>query len=204
MAIPINPAQDLIQRHAAISPRADENGFVFMAWLYSFPPDAGNENFIVNHKLVLKFFPFLFPSYFAVSELDLLNLARSTTEHEVSWLAQMITINFAMIVAIYYFLHGAKLALKAFTFFAYTVGMLVLLGEMLVEANIKEGVMEALRALPIAQLSRPTVRYLAVYDSWIAVTTRITFNLAVWLFWFAILYLLFFWKRNSTKLTTES
>jgi hypothetical protein len=81
-----------------------------------------------------------------VSELDLLNLARSTTEHQVTWFAQMITINFGMIVAIYYFLHGAKLALKIFTFFAYTVGMMVLLGEMLVEANIKAGVIEALHA----------------------------------------------------------
>src|SRR5262249_20099211 len=132
----------------------------------------------ISHRtvtLVLKFFDFP-SSFFAVSELDLLNLARSTTEHEVSWLAPMITINFAMIVAIYYFLHGAKLALKIFTFFAYTVGMLVLLGEMLVEANVKEGVIEALRALPTDQLSRPSVRYLAVYDSWIVLTTRVTFN----------------------------
>ena len=66
---------------------------------------------------------------FTVSELDLLNLARSTTEHQVTWFAQMITINFGMVVAIYYFLHRAKLALKIFTFFAYSVGMMVLLGE---------------------------------------------------------------------------
>jgi len=135
-----------------------------------------------------------------VSELDLLNLARSTTEHQVTWFAQMITINFGMVVAIYYFLHGAKLALKIFTFFAYSVGMMVLLGEMLVEANIKEGVNEALRALPAEHLSRPIMRYLAVYDSWLTLTTRITFNLSIWLFWFAMCYLLFFWKRDSKQL----
>jgi hypothetical protein len=114
-----------------------------------------------------------------VSELDLLNLARSTTEHQVTWFAQMITINFGMVVAIYYFLHGAKLALKIFTFFAYTVGMMVLLGEMLVEANIKEGVIETLHALPTEHLSRPIVRFLSVYDSWLALTRRITFNLSI-------------------------
>jgi len=135
-----------------------------------------------------------------VSELELLNLARSTTEHEVTWFAQMITINFAMVVAIYYFLHGANLALKGFTFFAYTVGMLVLLGEMLVEANVKEGVIESMRALPTQHLSRPTVRYLAVYDSWVSLVTRITFNLSVWLLLFGVFYLLFLWKRHSNKL----
>jgi hypothetical protein len=138
-----------------------------------------------------------------VSELDLLNLARSITEHQVTWFAQMITINFGMVVAIYYFLHGARLPLKIFTFFAYTVGMLVLLGEMLLETNVKAGVIEALRALPAANLSRPTVHYLAVFDSWLAVTTGITFNLSVWLFWFGMFYLLFFWKRRSHQLDSR-
>ena len=137
-----------------------------------------------------------------MSELDLLNLARSTTEHQVTWFAQMITINFGMIVAIYYFLHRAKFALKIFTFFAYTVGMTVLLGEMLVEANVKFGVIEALQALPADHLSRPSILYLAVYNSWLALTTRIMFNLSVWLFWFAMCYLLFFWKRDSNQLDT--
>jgi hypothetical protein len=103
-----------------------------------------------------------------MTELDLLNLARSTTEHEVAWFAQMITINFGMVVAIYYFLNGARIALKVFSFFAYTVGMLVLLGEMLVETNVKAGVIEALRALSSAAISRPTVHYLAVFDSWVS------------------------------------
>ncbi len=135
-----------------------------------------------------------------MSELDLLNLARSATEREVAWFAQMITINFAMVVAIYYFLHVAKMTLKIFTFFAYTVGMLVLLGEMLVETNMKAGVLEALHALPLEHLSRPTISYLAVNDSLVAVITRVTFNLSVWLFWLGVFYLLFFWKRNSKQL----
>ena len=138
-----------------------------------------------------------------MSELDLLNLARSTTEHEVAWFAQMLTINFAMIVAIYYFLNTARMRLKLFSFFAYTVGMIVLLGQMLVEANVKVGAMEALRALPAAQLSGPSVRYLSVSNSWLALATSITFNLSVWLLWFGVLYLLFLserhWKAGDLK-----
>ncbi len=135
-----------------------------------------------------------------MSELDLLNLARSTTEHGVTWFAKMITINFAMVVAIYYFLHGARLTLKIFTFFAYTVAMLVLLGEMLVEANVKAGVIESMRALPAEHLARPTTVYLAVYDSWVSLVTRITFNLSVWLLLFGVFYLLFLWKQHSNQL----
>ena len=141
-----------------------------------------------------------------MSELDLLNLARSTTEHQVTWFAQMVTINFGMIVAIYYFLHSAKLRLRIFTFFAYSVAMLVLLGEMLVETNVKLGVIEALRALPSEHLSRPSAHYLGVFDSWVSLVTRITFNLSVWLFWLGVFYLLFFWRerRLSTGQTLPS
>jgi hypothetical protein len=131
-----------------------------------------------------------------MSELDLLNLARSATEHEVAWFAQMLTINFAIVVAIYYFLNTATMALKLFSFLAYTVGMIVLLGQMLVEANVKMGAIEALRALPADQLSRPSVQYLAVSNSWLAFATGITFNLSVWLLWLGVLYLLFLSKRH--------
>ena len=134
-----------------------------------------------------------------MSELDLLNLARSTTEHEVTWFAQMITINFGMIVAIYYFLNSARVALKIFSFVAYTVGMTVLLGQMLVEANVKVGAVNALRLFPPDQLSKPTLQYLAVFDSWVAVMTRATFNLSIWVLWLGILYLLFVWKEKPNR-----
>ncbi|MBA3961149.1 MAG: hypothetical protein H0X40_04505 [Chthoniobacterales bacterium] len=132
-------------------------------------------------------------------DLELLNLARSATEHQVAWFAQMLSVNFAMVVAIYYFLHRATIALRLFTFFAYTVGMLVLLGQMLGESNVKFGVLEALRALPVTQLSRPSVYYLAFSDSSVALVTRVTFNLSVWLLWIGVSYLLFFSQRHWTS-----
>ena len=134
-----------------------------------------------------------------MSETEFLNLTRSATEHQVTWFAQMLTINFAMVVAIYYFLHQARMALKFFTFFAYTIGMLVLLGEILGETNVKAGVIEALRAIPAAQLSRPSVRYLAFLDSWVWLVTAVTFNLSIWLLWLGVFYLLFFSQKHWTS-----
>jgi hypothetical protein len=130
-----------------------------------------------------------------MTELDLLNLARSATANEVGWFEQMITINFAMVVAVYYFLSAARLPLKLFAFTAYTIGMLVFLGEILIETNIKAGVMEVLRALPSP--ARPTVHYLAVMDSWVGTTTVVVFNSAFWILWIGMVYLLFFWKKSE-------
>jgi len=56
-----------------------------------------------------------------MSEIDLLTLARSTTENQISLFTQVITITFAMIVGIYYFLHQARTAMKVFAYAAYLV-----------------------------------------------------------------------------------
>jgi hypothetical protein len=130
-----------------------------------------------------------------MSELDLLNLARSATQNEVTWFTQIITINFAMIVAIYYFLNQAKIALKAFSFVAYMVGSLIFVGEMLIEGNVKLMALAALKALP--SLALPTRQYIGVTESWLGLTTAFVFNASVWVLWLGIFYLLFFWKKSA-------
>ena len=130
-----------------------------------------------------------------MTETDLLNLGRSITANEVSWLGQVITINFAMVVGIYYFLNRAGLALKIFAFIAYMLGMLLYLGEMLIETNVKFLVMQTLKALP--HPSPITQQYVGVSNSWLGDTTRILFNSAFWLLAAGVFYLLFFWKREQ-------
>ncbi len=66
-----------------------------------------------------------------ISELDLLNLVRSCGQTISTDFAQVITITFAMVVAIYYFLHQAGIRMKIFAFAIYTCGMLAYLGMML-------------------------------------------------------------------------
>ena len=82
-----------------------------------------------------------------MSEFDLVNLGRSVTANELNWFGEMITVNFAMIVAIYYFLSQARVTLKVFSFIVYTVGILVFFCEMVMEGNLKFAVMAALRSL---------------------------------------------------------
>ena len=134
-----------------------------------------------------------------MSELELMNLARSVTANELNWFGEMITVNFAMIVAIYYFLSQARITLKVFSFILYSLGILVFFGEMVIEGNLKFAVMAALRALPAAHTSLPTQAYLAVNASWVAVVTSVVFNSSFWLLWFGVFYLLFFGKRHFAR-----
>jgi hypothetical protein len=132
-----------------------------------------------------------------MSETDLLNLGRSITANEVSWLGQVITINFAMVVGIYYFLNRAGVALKIFAFLAYLLGMLLYLGEMLIETNVKAMVFEELKALP--HPSAITQEYIGVTQSWLGYTTVVLFNGAFWILATGVFYLLFFWKREPDR-----
>jgi hypothetical protein len=133
-----------------------------------------------------------------MNELDLLNLARSATQNEVTWFTQIITINFAMIVAIYYFLNQAKIALKVFSFIAYMVGSLIFVGEMLIEGNVKLMALAALKELP--SLALPTKQYIGVTESWLGHVTALVFNASVWVLFAGIFYLLFFWKKSEHEL----
>ena len=131
----------------------------------------------------------------AMSELDLLTLARGATANEVSWFAQVITINFAMIVGIYYFLNQAKLPLRLFAFIAYMIGMLVFLGEMLIETSLKFRALQILRGTP--HLSPMAQQYVGVNDSWLGTATSIVFNAAFWILSIGVFYLLFFWNKSA-------
>jgi hypothetical protein len=134
-----------------------------------------------------------------MSELELMNIARSVTANELNWFGEMITVNFAMIVAIYYFLSQARTTLKVFSFVLYSLGIFAFFGEMVIEGNLKFAVLRALRALPSAQTSLTTQAYLAVNSSWVAVLTAIVFNSSFWLLWLGVFYLLFFGKRHFAR-----
>jgi hypothetical protein len=132
-----------------------------------------------------------------MTELDLFNLARAITAVEIGYFTQMITINFAMIVAIYYFLNQANLVMKILSFIAYIVGMALFLGEMLFETNVKVTVLDLMKASPHASVL--TARYLALYDSWLGDMIVVLLNGAIWVLVLGVFYLLFFWKKSPEE-----
>ncbi|MBL6853913.1 MAG: hypothetical protein ISS15_18280 [Alphaproteobacteria bacterium] len=132
-----------------------------------------------------------------MSESDLFNLARAITAVEIGYFTQMITINFAMIVAIYYFLNQANIMMKIMAFIAYVVGMALFLSEMLFETNIKVTVLDQLRETQHPGIL--TQRYLALYDSWLGTATAVMLNGAIWILVLGVFYLLFFWKKSPEE-----
>lgn len=132
-----------------------------------------------------------------MNPLDLLALIRSCDQQVAALFEEMITINFAMIVAIYYFLNRAKLTLKAFAFLFYAVGMLAIFGMMLREANIKQVAVRQIDAMPEAQRGFLLQGYHDLNGSWLFQDTAIFINAAHYLLWLSVIYLLFFWKKPA-------
>jgi hypothetical protein len=132
-----------------------------------------------------------------MTELDLITLARAATANEIGYFTQIITINFAMIVAIYYFLNQARLAMKLFAFFAYMVGMLLFFGQMLLETSLRYTILLQLKALP--HPSAISQEYVGLTGTWLGIGTAILFNGAIWVLVLGAFFLLFFWKKQPEE-----
>lgn len=132
-----------------------------------------------------------------MSETELLSLGAASYEAIAGLFGQIITITFAMVVAIYYFLNRSPLLLKIFAFLAYMIGMLMYFGLMLIQSNVRAGIVPALKALPLEKLSLPARHYIAVSESFVATTTSAFMNIAFHVLWIGVFYLTFFWKKAA-------
>src|SRR5436305_15320298 len=72
-----------------------------------------------------------------MGESELIGVIRDVNAQYAVLFGQVITINFAMIVAIYYFLHRSPLLFRIAAFGFYAVGMLALVGLLLQQGNYK-------------------------------------------------------------------
>jgi hypothetical protein len=131
-----------------------------------------------------------------MGESELFGIIRDCNVQYASLFGQMITINFAMIVAIYYFLHRASVKLKLAAFLFYLIGMLSLVGLILTQANIKNYAVLALAALPPDRLSSVGASYLVFRTSWLAVATVTFMNASMWVMVAVVAYLLFCWRGD--------
>ena len=130
-----------------------------------------------------------------MSESELLTLAHAYNDTITTSFGQIITITFAMVIGIYYFLNQAKIGLRIFSYVVYSIGMFLYFGLMIASSNVVVGIHEALKALPQDHVSRPTAHLLAVNDSWVGTLESALITGAFWILWLGIGWLLFFWRK---------
>jgi hypothetical protein len=129
-----------------------------------------------------------------MSASDLFGVIMQVSALYATLFGMVISINFAMILAIWYFLHRARLAFRIAAFGAYLVGMLMLVGMLLQQANVKGRALEALHALPPEARAGFIDGFLVNQESGLFHAVSLFQNLSLWLLVAAVFWLLFFWK----------
>lgn len=132
-----------------------------------------------------------------MTEAELLTIGQSAFEQVAMLFAQVITINFALAAAVFYFLNEARLPMKVFAAVIYGVGMLMYVGFIGVQAKIWDAVMRALAATPPEKLSLPAQAMRSLDDDWLISITGVFLNAGIWILGIGSLFLLFFWKKDA-------
>jgi hypothetical protein len=135
----------------------------------------------------------------AMSETELIGIIRDVDAQYAVLFGQIITINFAMIVAIYYFLHRANLVFRIAAFVFYAIGMFSLIGLMLQQANFKVEAVAALAAIPAGHRSQMANSVLDLHRSWLLTASSIFLNVSLWVLFIVIAYLLFWWRGDPER-----
>ncbi|HEY2446509.1 MAG TPA: hypothetical protein VGI20_12310 [Rhizomicrobium sp.] len=70
-----------------------------------------------------------------MSESELLMLGHAYNDTVTTAFSQIITITFAMVIGIYYFLNQAKIGLRVFSYIVYSIGMFLYFGLMVASSR---------------------------------------------------------------------
>ena len=131
-----------------------------------------------------------------MSEFELVQIVEAATAQMTVLIGQIIAINFAMMVAIYYFLNQAGRALKIAAFVLYSLGSFMFLLLAVRESNIAVAAGTSLRALGYDGLSAVPRAMADFNGSWQALALNVTINLSFWALWLGVVFLLFFWRKR--------
>jgi hypothetical protein len=128
---------------------------------------------------------------------EILTVIQSVQAQYAVLFAQALTINFAVIVATYYFLHRTPWGFRAAVFMAYLVGMLAVVGQMLQQANFKRLALRALASLPADQRIGMPQGLLDLHGGWLFRGTALLQNASLWLLVVVVAYMLLRWQPQD-------
>ncbi|MEO0981391.1 MAG: hypothetical protein AAFX03_01935 [Pseudomonadota bacterium] len=132
-----------------------------------------------------------------MTEAEIVGVIQTSAAQITQIVSQIIAINFAMIVAIYYFLNQASWRLKLATFLLYSLGlqMYVLLAAQ--QSAILGGAAEIIETWGAEDIGPVLLSLEAFAKGGQGLALNITLNLSIYALWFGVAYLLFFWKRRG-------
>jgi hypothetical protein len=133
-----------------------------------------------------------------MTEAEILTLLESYTEQQTQLIVQVVSLHFAVVVAVFYFLHRSGLPMKLAAFVLYTLGNSLFLG-LIYNLSIKVvAAQQDLLALQTegAELSTISQTVLANLRPFVNTTSFIA-NTAFLALWAGAIYFLFFWKKRE-------
>jgi len=132
-----------------------------------------------------------------MTEFELVQIIEAAIAQVATLIGQIIAVNFAMIVAIYYFLERAGRILKLAALGLYFLGTFMFLLLAVRESNIAAAAVRGLGASRPEQVGPVARVILDLADSPMSAALTVAMNASVWALWIAVVYLLFFWKREA-------
>jgi hypothetical protein len=128
-----------------------------------------------------------------------LTLLESYTEQQMQLIIQVVSLHFALVIAVFYFLHRSGLIMKFAVFGLYTIGNLLFLG-LIYNLSLKVvAVRQDLLALQErgVELSAISQTVLDNLRPFINVASMMA-NIAFVALWIGAVYFLFFWKKRES------
>jgi hypothetical protein len=130
-----------------------------------------------------------------MSEYEILDLHAAATADQTAIIGLIISLHFAMIVGIFYFLHRSGAAMKVAILVLYTLGYALLLGLMFNQGTIVYGASRDLIALTQNGDRLSGIGYAALQQARNDALVNIIASVAMLTLWFGTIFFLFFRKR---------
>ena len=129
-----------------------------------------------------------------MSQAEIFAIIQTVNAQYAVLFAQVLTVNFAVIVATYYFVHRTAVRFRVAFLAVYLVGMLAVVGQMLQQSNIKRQALGALAAIPAGERALVSQGILDLQGSWLFRASALLQNASLWLLVAVIAYMLFRWR----------
>jgi len=130
-----------------------------------------------------------------MSEYEILDLYASATADQTAIVGLLISLHFAMIVGIFYFLHRSGIAMKLAILILYTLGYALLFGLMFNQSAVVYGASRDLVVLTESGARLSGAGYAALQQASDTSWVNIVATIALVSLWLGTVFFLFFWKR---------